>query len=202
MENEIIYRVLLLTLFVAFVAYRGYCTRKYGRSKADTIKQREGSLASRAADLLSLPAFIAVVVYVVYPAWMSWASLALPAWLRWAGVGLALAGFALLQWAHQALDRNWSDTPRLLKGQTLVTAGPYRWVRHPIYSAFLLIMSATFFLSANWFIGVLWTGLTALEVQSRIRFEEALMVETFGDQYRAYMRTAGGLLPRFPGLPR
>ncbi len=130
---------------------------------------------------------------------MSWASLPFPFWLRWVGVGAALSGFVLLQQAHQALDRNWSDTPRLVKDQTLVTGGPYRWIRHPIYTAFLLIMSATLFLSANWFIGILWIGTTLLEVMSRVKYEEALMIEAFGEQYRSYIRTTGRLIPRFTG---
>ena len=196
MENDFIYRVLLLALFVSFVAYRGYCTRKFGRSNEDTIKQREGNLASLAANLLSLPGLIAVIIYTVYPSWMAWASLSFPVWLRWVGVGTAVSGFALLQWAHQALDKNWSDTPRLMKGQALVTGGPYRWIRHPIYTAFLLIMSATLFLSANWFIGLMWIGMTLLEVLSRVTFEESLMAETFGDEYRNYMKHTGRFLPR------
>jgi protein-S-isoprenylcysteine O-methyltransferase Ste14 len=197
MGNDILFRMLLLLLFVSFVSYRGYCTRKYGRSNEDTLKQRGENLASRLANLLSLPGLIAVILYIVYPSWISWASLPLPIWLRWIGAGAALSGFALLQWAHQALGNNWSDAPRLVKGQVLVTGGPYRWIRHPIYTAFLLIMSATLFLSANWFIGILWVGMTALEVLSRIKYEEALMAETFGEQYRAYTLRTGRLLPRF-----
>lgn len=196
MHNELIYRLLLLALFVGFVAFRGYFQRKFGRPDEDTVKQRAGNPAEKISNLLSIPALIATIVYIVYPAWMSWASLPLPAWLRWVGVGLAVLGFALLQWAHQALGRNWSDAPRLMKDQNLVTSGPYRWVRHPIYAAFLLIMSAPLLISANWFIGVLWLGLTGLEVMGRMQFEEALMLETFGDQYRVYMQKAGRLFPR------
>jgi len=196
LQSELIYRLLLLALFIGFVAYRGYFQRKFGRPDEDTVKQREENPAEKIANLLSLPALIATLLYIIYPAWMSWASLPLPAWLRWAGLGLAIVGFALLQWAHQALGRNWSDTPRLMKNQALVTSGPYRWIRHPIYSAFLIIMSAPLLISANWFIGGMWLVLTGLEVVSRIKFEEALMIETFGEPYRTYMQKTGRLSPR------
>lgn len=196
MQSEMIYRLLLLALFVGFVAFRGYFQRKFGRPDEDTVKQRSGSTAEKIANLLSIPALVATILYIVYPAWMSWASLPLPDWLRWVGVVIAGLGFALLQWAHQALGRNWSDQPRLMKDQSLVTSGPYHWVRHPIYAAFLLIMSTPLLISANWFIGFLWLGLTALEVMGRMRFEEALMLETFGDQYRVYMQKTGRLFPR------
>ena len=196
MPDPLIFRLLLVALFIVFVGYRGYCTRKYARSSADTVKQRQRGLASRAADLLALPGLLAVLAYALNPAWMAWSALPLPAWLRWLGVPLAAGGFVLLHAAHQALDRNWSDAPRLMKDQALVTSGPYRWIRHPIYAGFLLIMSATLLLSANWLIGLLWVGLTALETASRVHFEEALMLETFGDRYRAYMQRTGRLLPR------
>ena len=79
---------------------------------------------------------------------------------------------------------------------TLITSGPYRFVRHPIYTAFVLILGSTFLISANWFIGFAWLGMTVLEVASRIGFEESLMLEYFGDQYREYMKKTGRLLPR------
>lgn len=196
MENEFIFRLLLLVLFIAFVAHRGYYHRKFGRSDDKTIKQGEERLSHKLANLLSIPGLIAVIIYIVYPNLMVWSSLPLPTWLRWGGVVLTLLGFLLLQWAHQALGKNWSDKPRLMQEQTLVTSGPYRWIRHPIYTAFLLIMSATLFISANWFIGGMWIGMTTLDVISRIRIEEAMLTEHFGDEYRAYMKRTGSLLPR------
>jgi len=196
MDNNFIFRITLLILFVGFVAHRGYYHRKFPASNENTIKQRAEKLVPLLANLLSLPALMAVGIYILYPPWIAWAALPFPAELRWVGVGIALSGFVLLQWAHQALSKNWSDVPRLMKDQTLITSGPYRWIRHPIYTAFLLIMSATLFISANWFIGIVWVGMTMLEVMSRIRIEEAMMIESFGDQYRAYMKRTGRLLPR------
>jgi len=111
-------------------------------------------------------------------------------------VGIALAGFALLQWAQVTLANSWSDTPRMLKEQSLITSGPYRLIRHPIYTAFILILSSTLFISSNWLIGLGWSGMTILETVSRIGFEESLMIEYFGDQYRDYMKKTGLLLPK------
>jgi protein-S-isoprenylcysteine O-methyltransferase Ste14 len=196
MGTDLIFRILLGLLFIAFVAHRGYYTRKFNRGDGNTLKEREDSLALKLANLLSIPALLATALYIIYPPWMAWSSIPLPTWLRWGGVMVAMLGFALLQWAHQALGENWSDTPRLLQEQVLVASGPYRWVRHPIYTAFLLIMSSTLFISANWFIGALWIGMTAIEVVSRMQYEEALLSEHFGDQYLKYMKSTGRLLPR------
>jgi len=148
------------------------------------------------AGMLGLTGFIAVLAYAINPTWLSWASLPFPGWLRWTGVGIALLGFALLQWAQNTLGKNWSDTPRMIKEQALITSGPYQFIRHPIYTAFLLILGSILFLSANWLIGSAWLGMTILELASRIRFEEGIMLEYFGDQYREYMKTTGKLLPK------
>jgi protein-S-isoprenylcysteine O-methyltransferase Ste14 len=189
------FRIILPLLILVFAAHRGYYVRKQGEEK-NTLKKREEGLASKIASILGIAGFIAILIYAIQPAWLSWASLPFPLWLRWLGIGIALAGFALLQWAQNTLGKNWSDTPRMMKEQSLITRGPYHFVRHPIYTAFLLILGSTFFISANWLIGFTWLGMTALEVASRIGFEESLMLEYFGDQYREYMQRTGRLLPR------
>lgn len=195
MQTEIIFRILLPVLIIAFAVHRGYYVRKHGREE-NTLKKREEGLTSRIAGLLGLMGFISVIAYAIQPNWVSWASLQLPLWLRWTGVGVALLGFALLQWAQNTLGKNWSDTPRMMKEQSLVTSGPYQFIRHPIYTAFLLILGSTLLISANWMIGLAWIGMPVLEIASRIGFEENLMLEYFGDQYREYMKRTGRLLPR------
>jgi len=192
---ETIFRIILPLLLITFVAHRGYYVRKHGK-EADTLKKREEGTVTKLAGLLGIMGFISGLAYVINPNWLSWASLSFPLWLRWTGFGMAVLGFALLQWAQNALGKNWSDTPRMIKEQALVTSGPYQSIRHPIYTAFLLIMGATLLISANWLIGLSWIGMTALEIASRIGFEESLMLEYFGDQYRDYMKKTGRLLPR------
>lgn len=196
MDNELIFRLITLLLIVGFVAHRGYYTRKLGDAAEEALAQREKTGIFRAVNVLFTFAFISTLVFLVIPQWAAWASLPLPIWLRWAGVGLALLGFGLLQWAQNTLGRNWSDTPRLIDGQVLITDGPYRWARHPIYSAFLLILGSTLFITASWFVGSMWIGATLLEVTWRTGIEEGMMVERFGDQYRAYMGETGRFAPR------
>jgi protein-S-isoprenylcysteine O-methyltransferase Ste14 len=192
---ETIFRVILPAVIIAFAIHRGYYVRKHGVEK-NTLKKREEGLPSRLAGVLGLAGFAAVILYVIKPEWLSWANVAFPLWLRWIGVGLAVLGFSLLQWAQNTLGKNWSDTPRMMEAQKLITSGPYRFIRHPIYTAFLLILGSALFISANWFIGLTWLGMTVLEVASRISFEETLMLEYFGDQYRVYSKSTGRLVPR------
>jgi protein-S-isoprenylcysteine O-methyltransferase Ste14 len=196
MGYELTFRIILLVLILSFILHRGYYTRRNASSEENTLKKREEGTISRLAGILGMIGFVAMVAYVINSKWMTWAALSLPLWLRWSGIGIALAGFALLQWAQNTLGKNWSDTPRMIKEQKLVTTGPYRWIRHPIYSAFILILGATLFISANWLIGFAWIGMTILEILSRIRFEESLMLEYFGSEYGEYKKTTGAFTPK------
>jgi len=196
METQTIFRIILPILIFAFIAHRGYYTKKSARPEKDTLKKREEGIVSKIAGLLGMAGFLSMLAYVINPNWLAWADVSFPLWLRWTGVGVALLGFALLQWAQVTLGKSWSDTPRMMKEQTLITSGPYRSIRHPIYTAFILILGSTLFISANWLIGLCWAGMTVLEIVSRISFEESLMVEYFGDQYRDYMKKTGRLIPR------
>jgi protein-S-isoprenylcysteine O-methyltransferase Ste14 len=196
METKTVFRIILPVLIISFALHRGYYVRKHGGQQT-TLKKREEGLVSKVAGLLGMLGFTAILIYAIYPTWLSWSSLSLSQWMRWAGVGIALLGFALLQWAQATLGKNWSDTPRMIKEQSLITSGPYQLIRHPIYTAFLLILGSTLWISANWLIGLAWIGMTGLEVASRIDFEEKLMLEYFGDPYREYMKRTGRLLPRF-----
>ena len=196
METELFFRILLPALIIVFVAHRGYYVKYHSKPEDETMKKREENMASKIAGLLGMIGFASTLVYVIDPDWLGFAALSFPIWLRWSGIVIALAGFALLQWAQVTLANNWSDTPRMMKEQTLITSGPYQFIRHPIYTAFILILGSPLLISANWLIGLCWLGMTTLEVVSRIRFEESLMLEFFGDQYRDYMKNTGRLLPK------
>ena len=193
---EALFRIILPVLIITFAVHRGYYVKNHSQSEDVTLKKRQEGSASKVSGVLGLFGFISMIAFVINPGWLAVASLSFPVWLRWAGVTLALAGFALLQWAQVTLGKSWSDTPRMMKEQTLITSGPYQFIRHPIYTAFILILGSVLLISANWLIGLAWLGMTVLEVASRVGFEEALMLEYFGDQYREYTKKTGRLLPR------
>jgi len=193
---ETLFRIILPILIIAFAVHRGYYVKNHSKPEEATLKKREEGLASKISGVLGSIGFISVIAFVINPAWLSFASLSLPLWLRWAGVGIALIGFVLLQWSQVTLGKSWSDRPRMMKDQRLITDGPYHFIRHPIYTAFIFILGSTLLISSNWFIGLAWVGMTILEVISRIDFEESLMLEYFGEHYQEYMKKTGRLLPK------
>jgi protein-S-isoprenylcysteine O-methyltransferase Ste14 len=202
MTEPILFRFLVALLLAAFAAHRAYYTRKFPPSEAATVDKLQPSPASRLASILSIVALASSAIYVIDPRWITWASLPLPLWTRWLGVVVAVGGFALLEWSHRSLGRDWSDQPRLTQSQRLVQSGPYRWIRNPIYTSFLLILGSTLLISANWLVGLSWIASVAIDTAVRIRYEEALMSARFGDEYRAYAGRTGRLLPRLWPRPR
>lgn len=109
------------------------------------------------------------------------------------------AGLALRSWAVAVLGRFFTWHVAVQEGQRVIRHGPYRFARHPSYTGALLTYAAApLYLHAYLAAAVAAVALP-LAFARRIRHEEALLVETFGDEYRRYQREVGALVP---GVPR
>jgi protein-S-isoprenylcysteine O-methyltransferase Ste14 len=113
----------------------------------------------------------------------------------WLGVVVAAAALVMFHLTHRALGRNWSMSLEVREGHKLVTDGIYRHVRHPMYTAFWLWALAQALLLPNWVAG--FSGLVGFGTLYCLRVgeEERLMLDTFGDEYRAYMTRTARLIP-------
>ncbi len=112
-----------------------------------------------------------------------------------AGVVIAALGLGLLRQSHIELGKNWSVSLVLREEHQLVTSGLYRYVRHPMYTAIFLYALAQARVVPNWIAGP--ANLVAFVVlfATRVKSEEQMMVDKFGDQYRSYMRKTKRLIP-------
>jgi len=138
---------------------------------------------------------LSLLAYLIDPRWMAWSSVPLPVPLRWAGVALSLLAGVLLVWMFRSLGKNITDTVVTRREHTLVTSGPYRWVRHPMYVALFLAVVGYSLAAANWLLLV--SGLTIFTLLAiRSRQEEANLIARFGDDYRRYRAATGGFFPR------
>jgi protein-S-isoprenylcysteine O-methyltransferase Ste14 len=112
------------------------------------------------------------------------------------GIGFAvqIASGILGVWARRMLGRNWSGAITVAEDHELIRTGPYRFVRHPIYSAMLGMFVGTAIVSGEWhaLIGVV---LLAIAYARKIRLEEASLRAVFGGAYEEYSRTTRALLP-------
>jgi len=107
--------------------------------------------------------------------------------ITWIGVGIAI-------WARRHIGKNWSGLVTLKQDHQLVRTGPYRWVRHPIYTGLLMAALGTALVLGEWRGIVAFAMLIAAHTLKAQR-EEALMVRHFGSVYEDYRRRTGFLVP-------
>lgn len=195
MEKESTFRKVLAVFTLLLMSIRIFYQRKAQEHGGQAqVQQQSASLFLASAAALTNIVF--GLAYLLRPGAFRWAYASYPAGLRWAGAGLLAMGTSLLWAAHRHLAENFSGIVVLREGQQLVQSGPYQVIRHPIYTAYLLNYIGGGLLSGNWLLTLVPAGLYAGMAALRMPQEEALMRETFGEEYEAYMERTGRLLPR------
>ena len=195
MEYEQTFRFILILGFAAIVPIGAYHRVKSQATGEKLDRRQEGIFLLVTLRPIGIASMIGLVTYMINPALMAWSSVALPSWLRWAGVVLGITGGLLLVVTFRTLGKNLTDTVVTRAEHTLVTRGPYRWVRHPFYLATALAVVANSLVTANWFLaltGGIAFGLLVL----RTRTEEEKLIERFGEDYKEYMERTGRFFPR------
>ena len=192
------FRLAILLMFVATMSIGMYHRVRASASGERFDRSQEGLLLAILLRLAGLLLWLATLAYLVWPPSMAWASVPLPPWIRWCGVPPAIAGVALMYATLTNLGKNLTDTVSIRREATLVTQGPYRWVRHPFYVTAALLMLAAALLSAN--LAIATSGLVVIALLVlRTPKEEQMLVERFGDDYRQYMAHTGRFFPKLGG---
>jgi protein-S-isoprenylcysteine O-methyltransferase Ste14 len=110
------------------------------------------------------------------------------------GVGVLIAGLAFAIWARNWLGRNWSGVVTLKVDHELVRGGPYRFVRHPIYTRILLGFVGSAIARDEWR-GLLAVVIGYAALWRKLKLEECWMIERFGDAYRKFQSEVPALIP-------
>ncbi len=165
------------------------------RRKAATTERRISTLEFVLLSLLSLTGFFLPLVYTFTP-WLRFADYTLPPALGWLGVPLLACAVYLFIRAHRDLAANWSPSLEIFSTHRLVTHGIYRHIRHPMYASQWLLVFAQLLLLQNWLAGPTGLLLFIPFYFLRVRAEEQMMLDTFGEQYNAYRRSTGAVFPR------
>ena len=137
--------------------------------------------------LAQLPLMVAA--YGV-PAWLD--TLA-TGWPRWIGLAMFAAGIALGGWSRQALGKSFTPFPRPVEGGTQAMQGPYRWVRHPIYSGIVLSAAGWALAWQSW-IGALMAAALLVFFDMKARGEERWLAQAYPG-YAEYKRRTRKLVP-------
>ena len=168
----------------------------YGR-RARKLRVRESRLDWREWVLLAIASiglFLIPAIYIVtgFPASLDRPFV--PA-IAWFGLLPLCGALWLFRRSHVDLGRNWSVTLKVRKQHVLVKSGVYRHIRHPMYASFFLLGLAQMLLLSNWWAGI--SGLVGAGALFAFRVfrEEQMMLENFGDEYRAYMAHTKRIIP-------
>ena len=201
MSTETSFRIAFLILFVILITMRVYFMVRVRRSGGQIMPDgqavaREGGrgvLVIRVIGFFALMIFL--VMYFLGANWIDAFPFPLPGWLRWTGFALGVVAVIFWTWTQVTLDTQWSAQLQLTKAHHLVTTGPYARIRHPLYAGIFGWCVALSLLTANW-IFVAVCVLSILGLLWRVPKEEQMMIEAFGDEYKAYMQRTGRFFPK------
>jgi protein-S-isoprenylcysteine O-methyltransferase Ste14 len=201
MTTESTFRLTFVFLLAALFAMRFYFMIKVRRSGGrimpnESAIKREGGhgfFIFRMAAFFALMAFLGM--YIAGMAWIDVFMFTLPDWLRWIGFALGILSVAFMTWTQVTLDTQWSAQLQLREDHHLITTGPYARMRHPLYTSMFGWGAALSLLTAN-LIFVAVSVLSIVGLILRIPKEEQMMIETFGEEYKAYMQRTGRFFPK------
>jgi protein-S-isoprenylcysteine O-methyltransferase Ste14 len=185
--NDVLRFAFVVTYLLGLVYYAMLIVRFHARRPV--VEQRVGPLPPP-------PALISWLVppIILLSGWGDLAATWMP--VRVLGLALGLYAVVLMPWAVSVLGSSYAPGPALLRDQALVVSGPFRRVRHPIYSSVVALWLGAALSTLNWLLLLLWPLITA-GVLRQARVEERMLREKFGAHYDSYAVTTGRLLPRF-----
>ncbi|MBI3694828.1 MAG: isoprenylcysteine carboxylmethyltransferase family protein [Acidobacteria bacterium] len=195
MNHDQTFRAVLMVGSLVVLPIGVYYRLKSQATGEKLNRRQEGLFILLTLRPVGVIGMLGLIAYMVDPSWMAWSSVSLPEWLRWTAVSVGALAGGLLIWTFHSLGKNLTDTVVTRREHTLVTSGPYRWVRHPFYDSVALCVLANSIVAANWFL-FLSGGLAFALIIMRTRKEEEKLLARFGDAYRAYMERTGRFLPR------
>jgi len=199
MAAETVFRIAFWVLIAGVLVMRIYFSLQVRRAGERIMPdrqavQREGRMMFAFRVVAGLLLFGWLVLYAISPAWIKVLSVSFPGWLRWAGFALGLASLTFWWWTQVGLGKEWSPQLQLRNEHHLVTTGPYRRIRHPLYTAMFGYGIGLALVTANW-VFIVFALVVIGSMAARVPREEQMMIQAFGDEYKAYMRRTGRFLP-------
>jgi len=195
--NENIFRILAALILFTGVGISSYFRLKADRESGEKISRKaDGTVFMTMIRVGGLILWLTPLVYLLNPAWMAWSKIWLPEWVRWLGVGMGILCILGIYWLFSSIGSGITPTSATRTEHRLVTRGPYRWVRHPLYTIGSSMFIAFGMMADNWFIALLGV-LAFIGMAARTPKEEDNLISKFGDEYREYMKRTGRFFPKF-----
>jgi protein-S-isoprenylcysteine O-methyltransferase Ste14 len=194
--NENVFRILAALILFTGVGISVYYRRKADKETGEKVSRSvDGNVMMAIIRIFGLLLWLSPLIYLLNPNWMLWSRIGLPDQIRWLGFVIGILCVAGIYWLFSSIGSGITPTSATRSEHKLVTHGPYRWVRHPLYTVGSSLFVAFGMMADNWFIAAL--GILAfIAMAIRTPKEEANLIEKFGDDYREYMKHTGRFLPK------
>jgi protein-S-isoprenylcysteine O-methyltransferase Ste14 len=197
--NENIFRILAGLVFFTGLGISIHFRRKADRDTGEKISRNmDGNLLMNIIRFGGIVLWLSPLVYLSNPNWMAWSEIGLPDWVRWLGVIIGILCTLGIYWLFSSIGSGITPTGATRREHKLSTSGPYRWVRHPLYTVGTSFFISFGMMADNWLIAGLGF-LTFIIMAIRTPREEANLIEKFGDQYQEYMKRTGRFFPKLGG---
>jgi len=203
-DMNLFFRLAFLSLWISLGIVRGYYGRKTKThdSLASITEKMKTADMGMGKGLMVLTAIITVIgvigliLYLLALPWWPWTHIPLGEYVQWIGIIVSIIPIFYLVWVHRHLDKQWSIALEIQEDHKLITTGPYKRIRHPMYLGIFVYTIGLCLISLDilvtlFFVFTIWVN------YRRIPNEEQMMIDQFGDEYIKYMGKTGRLIPSF-----
>ena len=166
------------------------------KGEVQLITKKEGYIVGVLRIVLNVSFMISILAFVFHPETLSSGQFQLPELIVFLGALVALISAVVMVSSFQHLRNNFSGSITIKARQQLVTTGPYRYVRHPIYLSYFLWNVANIGLTQNAIIVGLGFSLLGLVIFFRLAKEESLLLGEFGEEYVQLKKRTGAIFPK------
>lgn len=196
MSEDTFFRIVAAAVVIVMIGTSIYYRHRADREGGRVSRQEEPTYVRLGLSFSGLMGFGGLLAYFAFPSVLEPTMMHVPTPLRWLGLALALASALGTVWIFRTLGHNVTRTVVAREAATLVTTGPYRYVRHPLYTNGALAFTALSLVTRSWwFVAFVLVGFLLLAI--RTRQEEANLEARFGDAWRRYAARTGRFFPRF-----
>lgn len=193
LTSELTYKYIILATLAISGIIRGYYELRYMR--VPLVKIYKGTREKFFVKFVGFCITGPVLIYVFFD-YLNFAHINFPGILRLIAGILMLFNVFYFLWIHLTLGRNWSPILVISKDQKLITYGPYKSIRHPMYTSIWLHLFCMMFVSGNWIVGTIGILAFGTSYFIRINEEESMMIDEFGEDYINYKKKTRRLIPK------
>jgi protein-S-isoprenylcysteine O-methyltransferase Ste14 len=202
MNEEMLFRIVFWVFLLFVIVFNRIIPALRAKKSEEKILPDKKAIKNESKTTFFLRIILFVILlaflilYSIYPPFMNLIHFDFPIWLRWLGTLFAFIGVVFWIYSQAMLDKYWSPQLQVQKEHKIITSGPYRVIRHPIYTAMFIWVIGLALFTANMAFALL-ALLTIIGLILRVPKEEKMMIEQFGDEYKKYMQITGRFFPRF-----